>query len=353
MVNDIKLQEGHPVDENLRPLKVGGKSTAIDTAQHGNGARINGDLEVTGDIRGNVKDIELDLATINSTDLTIDDSNDITLDADGGDIYIKDGGTTWAKLGSSDSELLLYSDGGADQDDYFRIRCTGNGASIIGTNDNSGTQANLSLVADGELILQSSGVAEINIDSASALVLDSGSGHFVAKKAGTEFSAANSAYAGMLLGYTRIQNDGTTSGQAIIRLDTSMTVMETDQGTQVKVTFIAPPSGNVEIQFQGTFATQDTYILSLSSAYSYAEVDEMHTYDYACVRNDETDTSPHILSFAETGLTAGTEYTRWIAGKVSSGTGDIFHGRNRTAGTHAPPIIVKAIALPATIVTGE
>ena len=50
MSNDIKLQESHPVDENLRPLKVGGKSTAIETAQHGDGARVNGDLEVTGSI---------------------------------------------------------------------------------------------------------------------------------------------------------------------------------------------------------------------------------------------------------------------------------------------------------------
>ena len=28
-MNDVKLQEGHPVDENLRPIKVGGKSTAL------------------------------------------------------------------------------------------------------------------------------------------------------------------------------------------------------------------------------------------------------------------------------------------------------------------------------------
>ena len=50
-MNDVKLQEGHPVDENLRPLKVGGKSTALETAQHGNGARVNGDLEVSsGDL---------------------------------------------------------------------------------------------------------------------------------------------------------------------------------------------------------------------------------------------------------------------------------------------------------------
>ena len=50
MPNDLRLQEGHPVDENLRPIKVGGKATAIETAQYGNGCRINGSLTVTGDI---------------------------------------------------------------------------------------------------------------------------------------------------------------------------------------------------------------------------------------------------------------------------------------------------------------
>jgi len=55
-MNEVRLQEGHPVDENLRPIKVGGKSTALEVAQHGNGARVNGDLEVTGDIKGNIKE---------------------------------------------------------------------------------------------------------------------------------------------------------------------------------------------------------------------------------------------------------------------------------------------------------
>ena len=64
--NDVRLQEGHPVDENLRPIKVGGKSTAIETAQHGNGAKINGDLTVTGDITGNIKDMVLEDVTVDS-----------------------------------------------------------------------------------------------------------------------------------------------------------------------------------------------------------------------------------------------------------------------------------------------
>ena len=56
MANTVTLQSensSHPVDENLRPILVGGKSTALETAQHGNGAKVNGDLTVTGDINGN------------------------------------------------------------------------------------------------------------------------------------------------------------------------------------------------------------------------------------------------------------------------------------------------------------
>ena len=160
-------------------------------------------------------------------------------------------------------------------------------------------------------------------------------------------------YAGQILGYTRIQNDATTTGHNIISVSTSMTVLETATGTECKVTFVAPPSGNVEIQFHAAFTTQDTYYLSLSTAASYAEHDESHTYDAVCIKNDETDVSLHTVSFSISGLTSGTSYDRWVAAKVASGSGDIQHGRNRTSGTHAPPIIIKAIALPIGITIGE
>ena len=51
MANDIKLQEGHPVDENLRPIKVGGESTSLEVALEN--ARIKGNCEVTGSISTN------------------------------------------------------------------------------------------------------------------------------------------------------------------------------------------------------------------------------------------------------------------------------------------------------------
>ena len=51
MANDVKLQEGHPLDENLRPLKVGGEVSSLNIAKDEKGARITGDLEVQGNIR--------------------------------------------------------------------------------------------------------------------------------------------------------------------------------------------------------------------------------------------------------------------------------------------------------------
>mgnify|MGYP005815728617 CR=1 FL=1 len=118
MANEVLLQEGHPVDENLRPLKVGGKATSIETAQHGNGCRISGDLEVTGNIRGNIKDVVHDLTSIVSTDLTIVDSGDITfdaegdikLDAQGGNITLLDGGSTYTPSATSDATTKTYVD---------------------------------------------------------------------------------------------------------------------------------------------------------------------------------------------------------------------------------------------------
>ena len=72
MPNDVKLQspEGkHPVDENLRPILVGNKLTAIETAQHGNGARVNGDLEFIGNLVGHSNSLSTN--NIISENLTI------------------------------------------------------------------------------------------------------------------------------------------------------------------------------------------------------------------------------------------------------------------------------------------
>jgi len=170
-----------------------------------------------------------------------------------------------------------------------------------------------------------------------------------------DFAPSESAYAGMILGYTRIQNNGTTSGQANISVNTgSMTVLQTVQGTDLSVTFKAPSSGNVEVECSfWTTATSKGVKFSLSDNASYNEVDETHTYDAdQTIYIDESDHAMHTVRFAVSGLTAGTSYTYFLAG-LASGTFNLSHGRNRTAGTFYPPIILKAIALPNTITTGE
>ena len=528
-MNDVKLQEGHPLDSNLRPLKIGGKSSSLELSQHenGSGARVTGDLEVTGNLSVNkftdliiddiimddliCDSIEVDNITINGE--TISSSGDIFIDmGDGERLEFQDDSDKFLTLecGSDIPTMKLYASPGGT--DYLQIYAWTNGSSWIQTVDAAGQDGHLNLIADGNLVLDSYGSTSIaeasskvitmtpgtkvhidknlshttahnitalhvdvdrtgdvstgteratgidvdvnhtgasggtidsigidmdvvgdsggtstatglsidvsgadtcsgiyidnknggtdfkNVSSASAgdyftintiadgettlttnelglgttahlnmdangdftvdasgdISLDSASGNFIAKKSGTEFSAENSSYAGMLLGYTRIQNDDTDVGDNIITVDTTMTVLETVAGTECKVTFIAPPSESVEIQFSCQQIAGRFAYYSLSSAASYAEVDETHTYDDTGIKHDETDAGLTNISFSiVSGLTAGTSYTRWIAAKSNATTFNIQHGRASTTGTHDPPIIIKAIALPATIVTGE
>tara|TARA_R100001082_G_scaffold111152_2_gene93709 strand:- start:3637 stop:4485 length:849 start_codon:yes stop_codon:yes gene_type:complete len=188
------------------------------------------------------------------------------------------------------------------------------------------------------------------VDSGASIELDSHNGNFVAKKAGTEFSAANSAYAGMILGYTCYRNDGGTGD--VITIGASMTVLQTAAGNDVKVTFTAPPSGNVELELSALFYGTDKEIyLSLSDAASYNELNQIHTYDMKMIHIDESDWYVNNIKWTLTGLTAGTSYTYYIAAEASTASAYIAFGENRFA-EHSPPIIVKAVALPATIVTG-
>jgi len=504
MANDIKLQEGHPVDENLRPIKVGGKSTALEVAQHGNGARITGDLEVTGDIKGNIKDIELDLTKIVSTDLLIDDSGDITLDAAGGDVnvlqadltmpsnkkvifgaveeyilgntvnlHIASGGSihlnananitltaandinipadvgltfgddgekiegdgTNLTISSSgdinikpvDGNIFFYtgsaatidmqpSGGGAggairfnsvvNTDDYSMIYTETNGVTTISTVDADASLAHLTLDVDGTIILDSDGgeiilkdggstfgefstsgaastlklyeggglsaddylkisveahgvttistvnslgiIADFILDIAGDIVLDSGNGIFIAKQAGTEFSATNSSYAGMILGYTDI---GLDEAAATYNLTTGYIVPT----SEFKVTFKIPPSGNVEIFIQigldlGSGNNGDLYA-GLSTASSYTQLEDFHEVE---IFDGMSRGALRVIrhSWTLTGLTSGgDEEEIWVGFKSSStlGTPHLQWGSN--ASNVTSDFIMKAIALPATIAT--
>ena len=163
--------------------------------------------------------------------------------------------------------------------------------------------------------------------------------------------SGNANIGGQIIGYTTVGIDATSDTYIL-----TPTMAVTSNNHQIN--FIAPPSGAVEISAYIYFDSARRHpVLGLSDSSTYSAIDFPNS-------NDET--NEHLLAvpsssldvmlnpcWVVTGLTAGTSYTYYIAGaETVSGTTFIKHGRFRTSGTHFPPIIVKAIALPATIVTG-
>jgi len=183
------------------------------------------------------------------------------------------------------------------------------------------------------------------VDSGAGITLDSHSGNFIAKKAGTEFSVANSAYAGMILGYRMIGED---ASRVTYTLTTSFVVPDDDMG----IRFIAPPSGAVEIMIQIKVDAQanNTTFIGLSTAnatsgYSTAGA----TYEQAINLIDETDNATIQHYWAVTGLTAGDTYNYWVGFKKQfSGVGNGYLNWGGGSGEHCD-FIMKATALPTAV----
>ena len=187
------------------------------------------------------------------------------------------------------------------------------------------------------------------VDSGASVELDSDNGNFISKKAGTEFSAANSAYAGMILGYTDIGLDEPT---ATYNTTTSFVVPT----SEFKVAFTAPPSGQVEISMQvmydvGSSNVADLFAgLSDNATYHLAAGEDIHQVEiYDAMSRGAIRTIKH--SWTVTGLTAGTAYERWVGFKTSNTTGTPHLQWGGDAVDLFPDFIMKATALPATIAT--
>ena len=422
MPNDIKLQEGHPVDEHLRPIKVGGKLTALETAQYGNGCRVNGDLEITdatmvngnleviGSIKGNTTGlgaVTVDSLTTNdiiSTDLTIDDSGDITLDAAGGDVRvlqadlhipidkkvqfggssehitgdntdlsIKAAGHVLVTPAGGDSSLKIFagateviqlntSEGGAggsirlnsiaDTGDYCKLKTTTAGATTLETVDDDAALASLTLDIDGAIDINSGSSRTITLDSGSSIILDSDNGNFIAKKAGTEFSATNSAYAGMILGCTHVFGSGTAGQFQAVTTAWESLLWDTDK--YALVTFVVPPSNKVKINVLLPYNQLSGNFLYLGIATDSSATTLNAKYDNKVWDVDETD----IVSISYSWVVDGLDHS-WSAGETKTlyimayATGNV---RLYTGGTNANyygGVIVEATALPATIGNGE
>tara|TARA_R100000808_G_scaffold13572_1_gene32801 strand:+ start:4878 stop:6131 length:1254 start_codon:yes stop_codon:yes gene_type:complete len=190
------------------------------------------------------------------------------------------------------------------------------------------------------------------VDTVGVIALDSGNGRFVFKNNGTEFSAANSAYAGMILGYTAIGIDAASDSYTVTA---SFAVTDADH----KVTFVAPPSGKVEIEVTCpviAIAQRQLY-LGLSDNATYAPIHFPNADD---VTNQHHVGDVEIYAFANNlthkwvveGLTSGTSYTWWLGAKAEQASRITFHWGGNADGEYAP-FIMKATALPTTIHDGS
>ena len=233
---------------------------------------------------------------------------------------------------SGDSQVGIYqnvTDGGtdlqfvssADTSDYFSIATTADGATTITTVDAAASAANLLFDIDGDI------------------TLDSHSGNFITKKAGTEFSVANSAYAGMILGYRMIGEDAIHSVEV---LTTSLAVVD----SAMTVRFVAPPSGCVEIMVQiyaNSISSNRFLYLGLSDNATYNSIGA--TYEHNHRLADETDDELIQHYWVVTGLTAGTTYNYWLGARTSAT--NLYLNWGGTSSLRYPDFIMKATALPA------
>ena len=337
-----KLQTKKQLDENLKTIITDDKVSSLSIAEEGHGAKVDGKLIVTDglEVEGTVGNLAIKILnavdTINtSDDLTINVGGDITLDADGSSIFLKDGGTTFGFLDSS-AGLKLYENAGASTDDFLAITVAAEGATTIETTDASGTDASLVIKADGDLALNST------------------TGVFKAFKGLVEFSAADSAYAGMILGYTVIGDNATPASYDVLA---SMEPVHDD----LKVSFVFPPSGKVEI-FASIYVQTDsarplTFGLSTASKTDgYASLGAK--YEQHTIIPDETDGIQHTHRWYITGTAGASEELWFAAGCTHTGRYDLFWGGDSSsvADSSHPmeyqPFVMKATALPATVYTG-
>ena len=189
----------------------------------------------------------------------------------------------------------------------------------------------------GDIYLESAD--DITISSSDILNLNSGDGTFTMKRAGTEFSVANSAYAGMILGYRCIGEDAV---HASYTLTTSFAVPHADMTTR----FIAPPSGNVEVMvqiFMNSSTSNKFLYLGLSDNATYNSIGVQ--YEHNAQYPDETDDGTIQHFWTITGLTAGDTYNYWLGAKTS-GTNKFLNWGGDASGRY-PDFIMKVTALPA------
>ena len=376
--NPVQLENDSNLESNLKFLKISDKSTPIQMSE--DTINVQGSLTVNGTSVSTEPDDDTqspvtalnnatagECVTVGSTTTELDAQSNLTFN--GATLTITSAEALPNQLVLKHSGTLISTFDTDDQGDLNittdELKLTLAGNKVFTFKDESDTYGEINVFASDKFRIRSAsnfdlelislGTGDVNITSADNILIDAtdtlsfdSDGTYVMKRNGVQFSAANSAYAGMILGYTDI---GLDEAGATYNLTTSYAV-PTDE---FQVTFVAPPSGNVQIEIQigmdvGSSNFGDLYAgLSTANATSgYSQLADFHESELF----DGMSRGALIIirhSWTLTGLTAGTSYQYWAGFKSSSTTGTphLQWGGNSSGGY--PDFIMKAIALPETI----
>ena len=158
---------------------------------------------------------------------------------------------------------------------------------------------------------------------------------------------------GRILGYTVIGFDATPAKHDVLA---AMTVVHDD----LKVSFVFPPSGKVEIMASIYIQTDSpralTFGLSTADTSGYASLGA--EYENGTFFPIGADSEQHEHRWYVTGTAGDAEELWFAAGCTHTGRFDLFWGGDSSSvadGLHPveyQPFVMKATALPATIYTG-
>ena len=161
----------------------------------------------------------------------------------------------------------------------------------------------------------------------------------------------NGALSGLILDYCSVES----SGQDTEDITTTYKHIESVGTNELSVSFVAPPSGNVEIEFFGQLLFNDVTDGSHSiacfcqPAVAQPQQSPEQTKEYSGTDtfNSELLATPIVHKWVITGLTAGTTYNRYVItkGSASSVAKWIWTDQDETGVEYAGQCTLKATAL--------
>ena len=344
MANDIKLGDSHPLTEDIYPLKVNGAVSSLEISKTGSGCKVSGDLDITG-----TANVSGDVVSNGDVKLTGGklylDASDYIYHGGGGEVRMYINGTRSLTIWNGVlTGLRLEVPGDLYIDETNELHF-GGVLSDTSIDEESADLLRFKVGGDEMLLLDEEG-DKITM-AATNWVAGTVSGATI-----TEFSAANSAYAGMMLGCTHVFGAGVGGEYQAVTTAWESLLWDTDK--YAKVAFVVPPSNKVEIRvflpyngLSGNFLylglATDTSATTLNNKYANKvwDVDESDivAIDYSWV----VDGSDHSWSAGESKTLYIMAYATGSTRLYAGGTNANYYGG----------VIVQAIALPATIGDGS